>query len=289
MLAITSKRKIWYLVSGTLVSARAIVLILWGLKFGIDFTGGSLLELKFTKSIATVTDLRTAVTDVNGQSSVTVQPGSDQKVIIRFSQITESVHSDLMSKIRATYADVSEFLFDAIGPTIGNELRQKTLWAIILSAIGMIVYISFAFRKITRPVPSWQYGTLAIVALIHNLIITAGVFAVLGKFYNLEVNASFVAAMLTIFGYSVNDTVVVFDRIRDNLIHHPNTNFAQLVEDSIQHTFRRSTTTGFSVLLALLAILAFGGETIRDFTLAMIIGIAVGTYSSIFLAAPLLV
>ena len=111
----------------------------------------------------------------------------------------------------------------------------------------------------------------------------------LGKFYNLEVNASFVAAMLTIFGYSVNDTVVVFDRIRDNLIHHPNTNFAQLVEDSIQQTFRRSTTTGFSVLLALLAILAFGGETIRDFTLAMIIGIAVGTYSSIFLAAPLLV
>ena len=159
MLAITSKRKIWYLVSGTLVSASAIVLILWGLKFGIDFTGGSLLELKFPKSIPTVTDLRTAVTDVTGQSSVTVQPGSDQKVIIRFSQITESVHSDLMSKIRATYADVSELRFDAIGPTIGNELRQKTLWAIILSVIGMIVYISFAFRKITRPVPSWQYGT----------------------------------------------------------------------------------------------------------------------------------
>lgn len=289
MFAIAPHRKIWYAISGTLTAAAIVALVGWGLRLGIDFTGGSLLQLTFPAQPPTVGDLRQTVQAATKFTAVTVQSAGVNGMIVRFPQITEVAHQQLWRDLTAAYPDVMEERFDAIGPTIGKELRVKTMWAIGLAVVGMILYISIAFRKVMRPLPSWLYGAVSIVALLHNMLITTGVFVALGKLYGLEVGAPFVAAMLTVFGYSVNDTIVVFDRVRDNLMHHPNSNFLQLVEASIQQTFRRSTNTGMCVLLSLLAILAFGGETIRDFALALIIGIAFGTYTSIFLASPLLI
>lgn len=289
MLAIVPKRRFWYIISGVAALGGLLALLMWGLAPGIDFTGGSLLEIRFTAPRPSVSELRTLVQTVTGEVSLTVQPSGETGMAVRFPHITEATHQQIIGKLREQFPDVQEQRFDSIGPTIGRELRRKTWAAIGLAILGMISYISFAFRKVTRPVPSWQYGGIAIVALLHDMLITAGVFAALGHFYHVEVNAPFVAAMLTVFGYSVNDTIVVFDRIRDNLLHHPTSNFAELVETSIRQTVVRSTNTSLGTLLSLLSILVFGGETLRDFSLALIIGIVVGTYSSIFLAAPLLV
>lgn len=289
MIAIIPKRRFWYVLSGIAALGGALTLLGWGLKPGIDFTGGSLLEIDYPGERPPMPELREKIQTAIDEVSLTVQPVGDHGVVIKFPHVTEAEHQQLIAALRQGHPDVVEQRFDSIGPTIGRELRQKTWWAVILAIVGMVAYISFAFRKVRRPVPSWQYGGIAIFALLHDMLITSGAFAVLGHFYGLEVNAPFVAAMLTVFGYSVNDTIVVFDRIRDNLLHHSTSNFAALVETSIRQTIVRSTNTSVGTLLSLLSILAFGGETIRDFALALIIGIVVGTYSSIFLASPLLV
>ncbi len=182
-----------------------------------------------------------------------------------------------------------EIRFEAIGPTIGKELRQKTYWALVLIITAIVVYIAWAFRKVSKPVTSWKYGTVTIVALLHDIIIPVGIFSLLGRLYNIEVNAPFVAALLTILGYSVNDTIVVFDRIRENLLKHYDGDFDEIVESSIRQTLVRSFNTSITTLLSLIAIFFFGGESIRDFVLALIIGVVSGTYSSIFIASPLLV
>ncbi|MDO8560476.1 MAG: protein translocase subunit SecF [bacterium] len=288
MFAIIAKRKSWFILSALLVGLSVAAILRWQLRLGIDFTGGSLLEVSFPQR-PSVADVRQIIQEVSGEVSVTVQPIGEQGMVVRFPHVTQAVHQQLLDRIAKDFPGVEEQRFDAIGPTIGDELRKKTMWAVVLAVAGMITYISLAFRKVHRPVPSWQYGSIAIIALVHDLIITIGIFAALGHFYGLEVNAPFVAALLTVFGYSVNDTIVVFDRVRDNLLHHPAANFGELVETSIRQTIVRSTNTALPTLLTLLVILAFGGETIRDFALALIIGIVIGTYSSIFVACPLLV
>ncbi|TSC76989.1 MAG: protein-export membrane protein, SecD/SecF family [Parcubacteria group bacterium Gr01-1014_31] len=288
MFAIIAKRKAWFILSVLLVGLSVAAILRWQLRLGIDFTGGSLLEVTFPQR-PSVADVRQIVQEVSGEVSVTVQPIGEQGIMVRFPHVTQAVHQQLFDRLAKDFPGAEEQRFDAVGPTIGDELRRKTLWAVVLAVVGMITYISLAFRKVHRPVPSWQYGSIAILALVHDLVITIGIFAALGYFYGLEVNAPFVAALLTVFGYSVNDTIVVFDRVRDNLLHHPAANFDELVETSIRQTIVRSTNTALPTLLTLLVILTFGGETIRDFALALIIGIVIGTYSSIFVACPLLV
>lgn len=289
MFTVIPHRKWWYVFSTVLALGSVVVLFTWGLKPGIDFTGGSLLELDYATSTPSLADIRNTVQQSAGQTVSTVQAVGERGVVIRFPHITEATHQKLLADLKQLNADVIEQRFDAIGPTIGDELKRKTAWAVGLAVLGMIVYITIAFHKVTRPVPSWQYGSIAIFALLHDLLITAGAFAVISRFLGMEANASFVAAMLTVFGYSVNDTIIIFDRIRDNLQHHPNPNFAELVDTSIRQTLYRSTNTVLTVLLALFAILLFGGESIRDFAVTLIVGITLGTYSSIFLASPLLV
>ncbi len=289
MVSIIPKRRVWFTCSGLLVLGSLAAIGWWGLRFGIDFTGGSLLELQFSQKRPSVAAVREIIQTVTKTPGITVQSFGERGMTARFPHVTQAIHQQLLERVRANHPDAVEARFDTIGPAIGDELRKKTVWAIGVSVVGMILFISFAFRKVTRPVPSWQYGTIAIVALLHDLVITTGAFAVFGRLYGIEVNAPFVAALLTVFGYSVNDTIVVFDRIRDNLLHHGSADFSRLVESSVQQTMVRSTSTSLATLLALLSILAFGGDTVRDFALTLIIGIAVGTYSSIFIASPLLV
>lgn len=302
MISIIKQRKIWFILSGTLFTASIIVFALWGLDLGIDFTGGSLLEIEFLTQRPSNQDIISSLSSLN-LGNVIVQPIGEKGVILRFKEIDEETHQKIINTLKETFKQtvageegvvfelkvLEEERFDSIGPTIGQELKEKTIWAIIFANIAIILYIAWAFRKVSKPVASWKFGVVAVVALVHDITITVGIFAILGKFYGLEINAPFIAALLTILGYSVNDTIVVLDRTRENLIHHLGEDFEKIVELSVNQTLARSINTSLTVLLTLFAILIFGGQTIRDFALALIIGISIGTYSSIFLASPLLV
>lgn len=197
---------------------------------------------------------------------------------------------DSEKKIDVIPSMVTEIRFESVGPVLGQEMRTKTLYAVVLAILMIIAYIAWVFRKASRPVASWKYGVTAVVALMHDILITIGCFALLGKFFNIEVNLTFVAALLTILGYSVNDTIVVFDRIRENIFRASSDDmFVDIVNKAINQTVIRSINTSMTVLLALIAIFFFGGNSIQDFTLALIIGVFFGTYSSIFIASALIV
>jgi len=286
-------RKIFFIFSGTLSIISIISLSMWGLKFGIDFTGGSLLEVKFTN--ATQFSVQEIKDTLEGQKllSLIIQPVGDDSFMLRFQQSDEATHQKVLTDLKTLATSKKQTLeekrYDSIGPVVGRELKSKTLWAIFLSAVGIISYIAWAFRRVSWPVASWKYGTTAVIALIHDLLIVTGIFSILGRFLNIEVGVPFVAALMTIFGYSVHDTIVVFDRIRENLGRGAKETFEVIVNNSIAQTLVRSINTSLLTELALVAIMFFGGETIKDFVLALIFGIFFGTYSSIFIASALLV
>ncbi len=303
---IIQKRKLWLAISGLLFVIFFLAIIVWGFKFGIDFTGGSMLQVNF-KTARPEIDLIQNKLSALDLGSLTTQPVDSNGLIVRFQESSEEKHqaalialNDLVStstpssanasstQFNAAGSSIEEISFDSVGPSIGQELKQKSVNAIFFVLLGILIYISYAFRKVSKPVASWKYGTSAVIAMFHDVIITLGVFAVLGEFFNIEINSSFVAAALTVMGYSVHDTIVVFDRIRENL-PKSDQDFEGTVNHSLNQTLVRSVNTSLTVLLTLVAIIIFGGESIRTFVLALAIGIFVGTYSSIFVAPPLLV
>lgn len=281
-------RKIWFLFSSALIAVSIIVVAVLGLNFGIDFTGGSLMELTF-EAETDVDQVRSAF-DSAGYSGARVQPSSEGDYIIRLEPMSEEEHQAALGVVQEQLGAAEELRFDMIGPVIGNELRKKALWAIGFALLLIMTYIAWAFRKVSEPVASWKYGLLTIIAAAHDLIIPIGVFAVLGHLLGYQIDTAFVAALLTILGYSINDSIVVFDRTRENLTRLTSAEtFESVVNRSVNQTFTRSINTSVTTLLALFAVFFFGGETIQNFALALIIGILSGTYSSIFLASPLLV
>ncbi len=286
-LNIVKNRKIWFAISGILVLASLLSVSFLGIKFGIDFTGGSLTEIEMQGEVS-VADLRTHVESV-GYSNVAVQTTNNNGFIIRTKDLSETEHQALLASMTEKFGELEEMRFDSIGPVIGDELRQTATVGIVVTLLLIASYVAFAFRKVSEPVKSWKYGTLTIVAAFHDVLITVGAFSVLGHFYGWEIGTAFVAATLTILGYSINDTVVVFDRARENLLRRAADTFDETIELSITQTLTRSINTSITTLLALVAIFLLGGDSTRPFALALIIGIAVGTYSSLFLASPLLV
>lgn len=289
MISIMRQKNIWFVFSGSLIAISIIFLALWGLDFGIDFTGGSLMELSFTQTPPETSEITLLVKDAKVSESPSAQAIGERGIVLRFQNITEEEHQKLAESLKEKYKDsVTEERFDSIGPSIGEELKQKTVKALLLAIIGIIVYIAISFRKVSKPVSSWKYGVIAALTLFHDVIITLGLFSFLGKFYHLEVNSAFIAALLTIIGYSVNDTIVIFDRIRENLTKFYQGNLEGIIDKSLNETFVRSINTTLTVILTLLAILFWGGASIRDFALALTFGISIGSYSSIFLASPLL-
>ena len=292
---IIKKRKIWYIFSGLLVAASIAALSLWGLKLGIDFTGGTLMEVHFAANNPSIEQVQTelAVLDLG---DITLQPAGDNNMIIRLRNVTEGEHQEILATLKNSFAQddlpesVKENRFETIGPSIGQELGRKAASALVISIIFIIFYIAYAFRKVSQPVASWKFGVTAIIALVHDVLIITGVFAVLGNFFNVEVGAMFVTALLTILGFSVHDTIVVFDRTRENLFSNKNREeFGAVVNKSVNQTIWRSINTSVSTLLVLGSIYFYGGESIKYFTLALILGILIGTYSSIFLASPVIV
>lgn len=289
MISFMKTRNLWFGLSGILIAASIVFFIIWGLKPGIDFTGGSLIELTFTEKLPEADEIREIIKKSVLIENMFVQTIGEKGIVVRFKDVDEQDHQKILAELKINYGEkFQEERFESIGPSIGKELKDKTIKAVFIAIIGIILYIAWAFRKVSKPVSSWKYGVIAAVAVFHDVIITAGIFSIFGKFFHMEINSPFIAAVLTILGYSVNDTIVVFDRIRENLYKFYQGNLETIIDKSINETYVRSFNTSFTVILTLFAILIFGGEGIRDFALALIIGISVGTYSSIFLASPLL-
>lgn len=315
MFSFVKYRKIYFIFSGLLVLASLTFLVFFRLNPGIDFTGGSILELEYDSASPSVPSIRDQLKDIDlGQ--IYIQPSGEKGVLLRMKNIDEETHQKILQALREplkTPEPVAEFIelergeegaaeiledqnraalkevrFESIGPLIGLELKQKTEWTIGLSLALIVLYIAWAFRRVSRPCKSWQYGIAAIIALGHDVLLPVGVFSFLGRFYGVQVTVPIITALLTVLGYSVNDTVVVFDRVRENLLRGAGADFEQTVDKSLNQTLARSLGTSLTTLFVLSAIFFLGGTTLKYFSLALIIGIVAGTYSSIFLAGPLL-
>lgn len=283
--------KIWLFLSAAVAVVAIVALFAWGLKPGIDFTGGSLLEVTFEKSLPTVESVQQTYAEL-GQKNITVQKAGEKSMIVRTAFLTEDQHQLVLRELRVKHAvdnAMREDRFETIGTSVSKQLRTRAFWAIVLVNLGIIIYIAYAFRAVSRPVASWKYGALAIVALMHDVLLVLGVFAFLGHYLGTEVDIPFVVALLTVLGYSVNDTIVVYDRVRENLLRHSADNFADTVNVGLNQTLMRSINTTLKTTLPLFALFFLGGASIHSFVLALIIGIISGAYSSIFIASPLLV
>lgn len=287
---IVKYRKIWFLASGILVAVSIISLALWQLNFSIDFKGGSLTEIEWVNERPSNQEIQDALTPLD-LGNINIQATGEKGIILRLKDIDEEIHQSVLNTLKEKFGDLEEKRFESIGPVIGAELKKKALWSISLTLIAILIFIAWAFRKVSFPIKSYRYGIIAVIALFHDVLITIGVFSFLGRFCGIEVDAPFVAALLTVLGYSVNDSIVVFDRIRENLLSFKTRDeeFSKTVGQSLKQTITRSVNTSLTTLLVLFAIFFFGGATIKFFALALIIGIALGTYSSIFIASPLLV
>ncbi len=288
MYRIIQKRNYLFGLSIALMVPGIIAFAIWGLRLGIDFTGGTLVSIDVQAAPATerVADVVSAM----GYGDTTVQSTGPTSYDIRLPYLNEDQHSELQSKLKEELPETTIQSYETIGPTIGKELRQRAYVAVGLVLAAILIYISWAFRRVSvGPVPSWMYGVSALVALVHDIFMVVGVFSILGHYFSVEINSLFVTALLTVLGFSVHDTIVVFDRVRERLRVSTQTTFEGIVNESLNQTLVRSINTSLTTVIVLVALFMFGGESIKTFVLALIIGIVSGTYSSIFVASPLLV
>jgi len=281
-------RAVWYSIAAVLALTSIIMLGSWGLKQGIEFTGGTLMAVRF--------ETRPSVADVDGVlgsvatdlGSVVIQPAGEKDMQFRLKIVSEEKHQAILTGLRERFGEVTELRYDAIGPSIGVEIRSKALTGLGISLLAILLYIAYAFRGVSAPVESWKYGVVTILASGFVVLIPMGLYSFLGHQYGIEIGTPFVAAILTILGYSIQDTIVVMDRIRENL-QKANGSFKEIVEKSIRQTFVRSITNSMATLLTLIAIFLYGGDSLDEFTLPLIVGITIGTFASMLLASPLLI
>lgn len=285
---IIGKRFFYFVLSLIVMIPGLISLFLFGLKGSIDFTGGSRLSFVFEKK-ATDKNIQTVknVFQKAGHDAQ-VQP-SGNTLFVRTKPLDQKTHETVLKEIKGKVGQFKEENFETVGPTIGQETTWNAVKAILLASLLIVLYIAWSFRSVPKPASSFRFGICAVLALVHDVIVVVGVFSLLGHFYHVEIDSLFVTALLTVVGFSVHDTIVVFDRIRETLRRMPGANFPEVVNQSILQTLGRSLNTSLTVLLVLVTLLFFGGESVRWFVVALLVGIISGTYSSIFNAAPLLV
>lgn len=321
MIDIIAKRKIWYIISTVLIVSAIVGVAVQGVRYGIDFSGGTLLEVAYTQQRPSADEVTTVVKEA-GIESLSVQAVEEDGYILRMPSITDEQKGAIMDNLRAQIGQqepgiqistdssilqpgdiqvgfegqegsennnqIIERRFESVGPVIGQELKRRSASALVFVLIAILAYVAWAFRKVSWPVKSWKYGLIAVIALFHDVVITFGAYVWFAPMFGFEVDTAFVAAILTVLGYSVNDTIVVFDRVRENLPRLSGA-FDQIVSSSVRQTLARSINTGLSTLLVLIPIFVFGGESLKGFVFALIVGIFIGTYSSICIANPLLV
>jgi preprotein translocase subunit SecF len=273
------------------VVVSIVALFVWGLQIGIDLKGGSLLQVRYAEDRPEIALLEEKLEALD-YGEIRLQPSNEKDIILRQRDLKPE-EKEALDETLASFGDFEEVQYNSVGPTIGAELMQKAWWAISLITVLTISFIAFAFRGVSKPVASWKYGVVAIITLMHDIIIPVGLFAYLGYARGAEVGALFIVAILTILGISINDTIVVFDRIRENINFNIQSKrqepFGEVVWRSVTQTITRSINTSLTVIVVLSALFALGPEATKDFALTLIVGMIAGTYSSIFLASPLLV
>jgi len=280
-------RKINYTISFVLIATSIVSLALFGLKPGMDFVGGSLLELNLNK-IAVSSDQIKSVFAQFGINDVIVSAIGDNGLLIRTKEISEDQHQQIIKQLTSQFPGVEESRFESVGPAIGRELKNKSITGVVFVLLGICLYLTWAFRKVSRPMSSWKYGVVTLIALLHDVLIPAGIFALLGHLRGIEIDSNFIVALLVVLGFSVHDTIVVLDRIREKLRLMPGLEFGSTINQSINETLSRSINTSLTLVLVLLALLLFGPASLWNFVLVLLIGTVCGTYSSIFIASPLL-
>lgn len=290
MLQIIQKRKYAYWFSGILTIASVALIVLWGFKFGIDFKGGTLMEVQFALDpVPSVSAIEEQLTPIDLQS-LTIQPTDNRGVLLRYLASDETANERVLAALQSLDPRIVQLRTDFIGASVSDQIKKNAIYGIVLSIIGIALYIAWAFRRVSGAVTSWEYGLGAVIALAHDIVIVLGLFVILGRYYGIEIGVPFIAALLTILGYSVNDTIVVYDRVRENLLRsHRKEEFEITVNRSLNETLGRSINTSLTVMITLAAIVIFGGESIRYFGVALLAGVTFGTYSSIYIASALLV
>lgn len=290
---IVTHRKLFFALTGALIALSLGAIIFFGLRLGTDFTGGTLVQVKYENGRPDAKALSLAL-DEAGFRGYSLRGAGENDYILRAGALTNKMRESLS----ATFSVHGEFPaviseLTEVGPTVGTELRNKAIIALGLVMLAILLFIAFAFRKVSQPVSSWIYGLIALVTLVHDVIVPVGFYAVLGYLLGAQVDTLFVTAILTVLGFSIHDTIVVFDRVRENLRVNQERgrreDFAETAGRSLGQTFVRSINTSLTVLVTLVALFVLGPASTKDFALTLLVGIIAGTYSSIFLATPLLV
>jgi preprotein translocase subunit SecF len=287
MLDIVKRRYLYFAISLAVIIPGMIALIIWGLPLAIDFSGGSLLYVVFQPGTRPTTQQVLDVYASFGQADALAQTSETDGMIIRSKEIDQATKTQIVAEMETRFGGpISVERFDTVGPSVGSEVAQRAAGAVGLAALGILLYITYAFRQVPH---AFRYGVAAIIAMLHDVAVVIGVEAILAHFLGWEIDALFLTALLTVIGFSVHDTIVVFDRIRENSNIHRRMPFDTVVNQSINQTLARSINTQLTVMITLLALAIFGGITIRHFVITLLVGVFSGTYSSIFNAAPILV
>ena len=285
-------RGLFFWLTGLILAAAIGAIVFWGLPLGIDFTGGSLMQASYPDGRPALADIqeRAAAVPVG---EVSVSAVGDTGVSVRTRTLSPEEHDTLLAALSSDSSVATELSFTSIGPALGSQFANKALWAIFAVMFVIVLYIAFAFRRVSKPVPSWGYGLTVVVMLAIDLIVPAGFYAALCHYTGAQVDSLFIVAMLALLGYVVNDIIVIFDRVREHLARNEKLGLQESFEDtigkSIDETMTRSINTSLTVVLALIALIFFGAEATRDFALVMLVGVVVGTFSSIVRSAPLLI
>jgi preprotein translocase subunit SecF len=291
MLNIVGHKKIWFIVSGLLVGIAIIAIVSFSFKESPEFLGGSQWEFSIPANQASLTDVQTFfANNLKVDDAQISYDSTNQSFLASFNTIDEATHQQYLTLAKTQWPSLTELSFSSIGPSVGANLKKNAIIGMILVIIGISLYIAFAFRKASRPVSSWKYGWITLLTLFHDVSIPAGLLAILGHFKGVEIDSNFIVALLVVMGFSVHDTIVVFDRIRENLIvHRGKSGFATIVNDSINQTIARSVNTSLTLILVLLALYFVGPADLHYFVLTLLVGVTTGIYSSIFIASPALV
>jgi len=288
---ILGTRKIWFTVSIIMVVIGIAAISFFGYKTGIDFAGGTILELQVSPMAEAEMQPNEIIElgyNETLELDVSTQLVEENRYLIRSKQLTNDQKNQVLAYLGDRFEKVDELRFESVDPTISYDIVRKAILAVILATLAILLYIAYSFKKVPRPLNSWKFSTAAILALIHDMLILLGLYAIVGKYFGAEIDGMFITALLTLLGFSVHDTIVTFDRIRENLRRRSGEEVDVIINDSIVETIIRSINTSFTLLLILVAMFFFGGNSLRFFTLALIMGVVVGTYSSIFIAAPIL-
>jgi len=283
---IIGKRKIWFTIWGIFFVLSVLGIAFRGLKTGLDFTGGSFWEIEGIEDKEKVKEVLN-----NFKADVISIDKDGLKLKIKTKVLKEEDHKKILDEFKNINAskEVKELKFETIGATVSRDITEKAYISIALASLLIILYVGWSFRKVSKPVASWKYGVCAVLAILHDVLFVVGIFSILGLLFKTEIDSLFVTALLTVISFSVHDTIVIFDRIKENLKRSEKEDFEEIVNDSVLEMIARSINTSLVIILVVLALFLIGGETIKTFVLALLLGLITGTYSSVFIASPFLV